>query len=451
MPLRSLFIDMNAYFASVEQQDDPDLRGKPVVVVPTDAETTACIAASYEAKAFGIRTGTPVWEARRLSRNTVIFRIANHRRYVLMHNRIVKAVGSVIPVERIMSIDEMTCRLLGDERRPERVVELALAVKAAIRSLAGEYMRCSIGVGPNGMLAKVASDMKKPDGLTVLADEAMPDALYGLDIEDFPGIGPRMARRFKLHGVFTVRQLFAMPLKPLCEVWGSKVLGGRWYRLLRGEDVLDEPTRRQTVSHSHVLPPDLRNDKGAYGVMVRLTHKAAARLRKIEYWAGAVSVHISFLDYETLPPDEPLPDVEVAAPPETYGLDPEVGWVEPPDSKPPRKPQRRSRSWDAGCHLPLCQDTPGILRAVANLWDQRPKGTPFKIGMVLSDLRPARSATPSLFEEDRKAADLSHAMDEVNREFGASVIHFGAMHGMKDAAPSRIAFTQIPDFDRRVN
>jgi len=85
------------------------------------------------------------------------------------------------------------------------------------------------------------------------------------------------------------------------------------------------------------------------------------------------------------------------------------------------------------------------------LWKVRPTGEPFQVGMVLSDLRPARSATPSLFEDDRKAADLSRAMDKVNAEFGASVVHFGAMHGMEAAAPNRIAFTQIPDFDRRVS
>ena len=82
---------MNAFFASVEQQDDPSLRGKPVAVIPTQAETTCCIAASYEAKKFGIKTGTAVWEARKLSRGAIIFRVANHRRYVLAHNQIVDA------------------------------------------------------------------------------------------------------------------------------------------------------------------------------------------------------------------------------------------------------------------------------------------------------------------------------------------------------------------------
>jgi DNA polymerase-4 len=105
----------------------------------------------------------------------------------------------------------------------------------------------------------------------------------------------------------------------------------------------------------------------------------------------------------------------------------------------------------AGCRFPHRQDTPGVLQAVSDLWARRPPGgAPFKVGMVLTDLRPAASATPSLFEVDRKQTNLSHAMDAVNAEFGASVVHFGGMWGLKDAAPTRVAFTQIPDFDRRV-
>src|SRR5262249_26288030 len=141
-----------------------------------------------------------------------------------------------------------------------------------------------------------------------------------------------------------------------------------------------------------------------------------ARLRKINYWVGAISVSVSFLE-----------DAKAKS-----------GWGR--------------AGWDAGCRVPHCQDTPNILRAVAELWQKRPKDRmPFQVGVVLANLKPAKSATPSLFEDDRKAAELSHAMDEVNAEFGASIVHFGAMHGMKDAAPTRVAWTQIPDFDRRVN
>lgn len=456
MPLRCLFIDMNAFFASVEQQDDPSLRGKPVGVIPTQAETTCCIAASYEAKKFGIKTGTAVWEARKLSGGTIIFKIADHQRYVLAHNQIVDAVRSIIPVERIISIDEMTCRLVGDQRQLGQAFEIAHRVKAAIKERAGECLNCSIGIAPNEMLAKVASDLEKPNGLTLFASEDLPSVLHPLKLDDFPGIGPRMVRRFNLHGVFTVRQLCEMSARSLSDVWGSKVIGGRWFRLLRGQDVAYEPTRRQTVSHSHILPPNLRNEAGAFGVLVRLTHKAAARLRKLEHWTGAVSVDVSFQDHpSSLLPDGPTTAYEAKPQVLTLpdGLDP--NWkLEEPESDKPTPKLRRWRSqqrWGAGCHLPLCQDTPTILRAVENLWEQHPPGIPFKVGMVLTDLRQHRSATPSLFEEDRKATDLSYAMDEVNKEFGASVIHFGTMHGMKDTAPTRIAFTQIPDFDRKVN
>jgi DNA polymerase-4 len=228
-----------------------------------------------------------------------------------------------------------------------------------------------------------------------------------------------MERRLNLYGIFTARQLCAAPAKTLGTVWGSRMIGEKWYRLIRGEDVPEKPTRRQTVSHSHVLPPELRTEAGAFGILVRLTHKATARMRKIGYWAGAVGVSVRYKD-----------DEAAAADP--------VGWGR--------------TSWGAGCRFPHCQDTPGILREVSNLWRQRPPGgVPMKVGMVLADLRPARSATPSLFPEERQDADLSHAMDAVNREFGASVVYFGSMYGMRDQAPNRIAFTQIPDFDRQVS
>jgi DNA polymerase-4 len=402
---------MNSFFASCEQQDDPKLRYRPVAVIPTDAQTTACIAASYEAKAFGVKTGTPVWEARKLCPK-ITFVVADHKRYVVMHNRVVAAVGSVVPIESVMSIDEMSCRLVGDERKPEAAAGIARRVKHAVRELAGDYMSCSIGIGPNVMLAKVAADMQKPDGLTMLPDDAMPRALYKLKLNDFPGVGPRMERRLKLLGIFTVEQFCRAPAKTLAEVWGSKLLGERWFRLLRGEDVADTPTRRQTVGHSHVLPPELRTDEGAYGVLMRLVHKAAARLRKIGYWCGAVSVGASFMG------------------------------AEPGDSV----------WWEESVRVPRCHDTPAIVAAAMKLWERRVRDRrPFKVGTVLSDLVPARSATPSLFDEDRQGEDISRALDAVNGQFGASVVYLGAMFGMRDAAPTRIAFTQIPDFDKRVN
>ena len=315
-----------------------------------------------------------------------------------------------------MSIDEMTCRLLGEERRPERATEAALRIKAAIRERAGEYLTCSIGIAPNTLLAKVAADMKKPDGLTVIDQSDLPRALHGLKLQDFPGIGPRMARRLNLFGILAVGQFCALSERGMAEAWGSKVHGSRWYRLLRGEDVVEPRSRRQTVSHSHILPPDLRTDTGlVWGA--RETDPQGRGPSAEDRFLGRGGVGqcgISRRGANRAVGMEPL-GVERLAPRPALS-----GYAEHP----------------AGRRTAVARAARG--RAIPG------RNGPLGPG-------PGESATPSLFEDDRKAAELSHAMDEVNREFGASVVHFGAMHGLEDAAPNRIAFTQIPDFDRRVS
>jgi len=403
MPLRYLFVDMNAYFATCEQQDHPQFRGRPIAVVPVKAETGCCIAASYEAKAKGVKTGTPVWQARQVCPGIELV-LARPERYVQFHKLIVKAVGRCVPVKSVMSIDEMSCGLIGDERRPENAEAIARNIKREIFESVGDWMRCSIGVGPNVMLAKVAGDCQKPDGLTVFDDATLEERLGKLKLTDFPGIGPRMEKRFHRAGITSTKQLLGLSVGGLSRVWGSRVHGERWWYLLRGHDVPDIATRRRTVGHSHVLPPVLRTDEGARGVMVRLIHKAAARLRGLDHWTSRLSVGVSYLD----------------------------------------RP-----SWEASCHLPQCQDTLNILLAFGHLWDAKPRtrGTPIKVSMVLTHLTPTRFATPSLFEQDRQLTTLSHTMDKINKAFGRNAIHFGALFGAEDSAPVRIGFTNIPEFN----
>ena len=126
--LRSLYVDLNSYFASVEQQLRPELRGKPIGVLPVLADTTCCIAASIDAKRYGIRTGTPVWQARKLHKN-IIFVQARPATYVEYHHRIVAAVESCTPVTAVLSIDEMTCDLMGSEQQETLAIALAKRIK----------------------------------------------------------------------------------------------------------------------------------------------------------------------------------------------------------------------------------------------------------------------------------------------------------------------------------
>src|SRR5215472_7587872 len=143
-----LFVDLNSYFASVEQQDRPELRGKPVRVVPMLADTTCCIAASYEAKAFGVRTGTIVADARRMCPDIVLVE-GRHELYVEYHHRVVEAVESCLPVTTVCSIDEMACRLMGRERPLLAAMDLARKVKARIRDRVGDCLRSSVGLATN--------------------------------------------------------------------------------------------------------------------------------------------------------------------------------------------------------------------------------------------------------------------------------------------------------------
>lgn len=400
-PLRRVFVDMNAYFASVEQQEDPRLRGRPIGVVPVMARTSCCIAASYEAKKFGIKTGTPVWEALRLCPRIKLV-LARHEKYVEYHDRIVRAVGRCLPVDRILSIDEMVCNLIGEEREPANAERIARQIKAEIRRSVGEYVKCSIGIAPNTMLAKVGTDLQKPDGLVIIRGDELPHRLHSLKLTDFSGIGPRMEKRFHRFGIFSVEQLCALSAKTMSTIWSSQVHGNRWYHLLRGDEVIDKPTKRQTVGHSHVLPPELRTHPGAYGVMVKLIHKAAARLRALNHWCGQMAVSIRY---------------------------------------------DHGDRWEAACKVIRTQDTLSLLQAFEKLWPQRLPGQPTQVGMVLFDLTPTPMTTPSLFDDDRDLVRVSHAMDKINRQFGKNTIHFGTLCGSEETAPTRIAFTQIPEFD----
>jgi DNA polymerase IV len=140
-----LFLDLNAFFASCEQQEAPALRGKPVIVVQTPTESAVAIAASYVAKASGIKIGTVVREARRLCPDVIAMQ-PNHRLYTDYHERILKAVDTCLPVEKVIVDHEMACRLMRTERQVEVARELALKVKRALREQVGDCLTCSIGI-----------------------------------------------------------------------------------------------------------------------------------------------------------------------------------------------------------------------------------------------------------------------------------------------------------------
>ena len=320
--------------------------------------------------------------------------------YVEVHEKILAAVDSVLPIHKVTSIDEMFCKLGLRQRTLDEALAVAREVKEAVHDRVGEYLLCSIGLAPNRFLAKIAGKMQKPDGLTALSPQDLPHKLYSLSLRDLTGIGKRMHARLEHHGITTVKQLCFCSMDQLRLVWKG-VVGERWWYALRGYDLPEQPTRRRTLSHSHVLPPEFRTPEGAKAVLVRLLHKAAARLRKLGYWAGGLGVGLSYT---------------------------------------------RREKWKSTTPLTPCQDTQTMVQALSALWKSRPSaGTPLKVSVVLYDLVHDTCRTPSLFVEDSRRSELARAMDAVNSRFGANAVYLAAMHRSLHAAPSRIAFTHIPD------
>jgi DNA polymerase-4 len=420
-----LFLDMNAYFASVEQQMRSSLRGRPVAVVPTQTDTTCCIAASYEARPFGIRTGTQVGEARRRCPSLRIV-TARPSVYVRVHHEIIAAVETVLPVEQICSIDEMACRLSPQHRPPAEAIAVAHQVKQAIARQVGTSLRCSVGLATNRFLAKVASNLKKPDGLSVITREDLPHKLHSMALDDFPGIAQGMLARLHRYGVYTTAQLCALSRNQMREAWQS-VLGQQWWYWLQGDDIplthvgTKGPTLRRTVGHSHVLPPKLRTDAGAQGVLVRLIHKAAMRLRKLEHWAGRMELHVSYLG--------------------------DSGF------NAANRPWKRTAPWKRTIHLGRCQDTSVMLQALATAWRERPpndrfpRKRPLKVSITLFNLTPTSSTTQPLFDQQRQATRAAHTMDAINAQFGADCVYLAPLHHSRQTAPMRIAFTHIPEVE----
>ena len=400
MTLRSLLVDFNSYFASVEQQAEPRLRGKPLGVVPMLADTTVCIAASIEAKTFGVKTGTRVDEARRLCPG-IEFVVARHELYIDFHHRAVAVVDSLVPVRAVLSIDEMDCELTGRWREPARAMDIAHRVKAALAAQIGGCLRTSIGIGPNTFIAKTASDLVKPDGLVMIEKSELPGRLFDLPVRALSGIGKQMEKRLHAHGIRTVEDLAARSRDELRAVWGG-VGGDDMYDRIRGEEQRARESETRSISHSSVLGPDHRSPEHAFAVMNRLTQKAAMRLRKANFYAGRLTIGLKYLD---------------------------------------------GSHWATEMRLVDTQDTVAFLHALDRLWSKRPQDqrTILRVEMAFSDFVPEAQHTGSLFAAEAKSRSLYEALDRLNARFGKQAVYFAGAHPARDRGGLHIAFNHIPD------
>jgi len=408
MSLRYIFLDFDSFFASVEQQFRPELRGKPVGIVPMlGVDTTCCIAASYEAKAYGVKTGTAVREARYLCPG-ITFIEASHTRYVKIHRRLKELIHEVIYVEEVLSIDEMYGRLPPHWQEPEVAQDKACEIKSLIRDKVGADLTVSIGIAPNRFIAKLASKLNKPNGLVCVDFKDLPLALYSMELSEITGIGRRMLERLRTARILNMEDLYGASRRKLHRIWGS-LEGDRMWYALRGIELPPVETKKSTIGHSHVLPPRLRTFHGAYATLQRMLQKACRRLRADGYFTGCMLVQVKF------------------------GFD---------------------LRWAAETHCFPTQDSVALGHLLDGLWADRPKGAPkpTKVGVTFTKLIHRKNHTASLFPEDNdlRRMQLQHTMDQVNRAHGGRTLYYAnSMEAQKDydAAPMRIAFTHIPDLE----
>jgi DNA polymerase-4 len=396
-PLRWLYLDMNAYFASVEQAEDPSLVGRPVAVVPMLADSTFIIAASRECKKLGVKTGMRVGDAK-LKIPEILLIPGRPALYVHYHRRIQEVTEQVLPINKVCSIDEMKYRLLGEEREPEEARKIAALMKRALFEGVSPVMTASVGIAPNAFLAKLGTDLQKPDGLVVIESKDLPEKIRGLKLTEFAGINRKMEARLKAVGIFTSDDMVTKSEQELRRAFQS-VTGARWWYLIRGEELPEQADPQKSLSHSHVLPPELRTRQGARDVLLRLAHKAAARLRSKELEAGSLSIYVS----------------------------------------------GRGKGWEAHTHLDGCQDTFTLIQEILKLWEGADFESCQQVGLNLTDLFPFGQRTPSLFsdlEKKREAVKASQAMDAINQKFGKNSVFLASLEKVKGTATEKIAFNK---------
>jgi len=406
-----LYLDFDGFFASVEQQARPALRGKPIGIVPFDGTIHTCvIACSKEAKALGVKNVMRLGDAKKICPDLVLVPQSPDL-YRRAHNALIAEINSVIPVTAVKSIDELCCKLEQQDIKAPR--ELAQNVKAAIAEGVGPFVTCSIGFAANRNLAKIACKMDKPNGTTIWSPDIMPEPLNHIAFDDVSGIGSRMQKRLAGAGIHDVKSFMAIEPKHARKIWGN-VHGEKLWYSLHGYDVKADKSKRGMFGHGRVLPPALRTFEGAYNCSRILLIKAARRMRREKYNAGTVHLWLSL-----------------------------------------RGPSKKSEySWANTHKLYSASDDKACLSGLDAAWDTAKYEVPKKyrivrVGVTLGDLSPSDTRQLDFLLNDdperRKWEKLTSAIDGLNAQYGKSLVTMGPwVLPAGGNLGGKISFTRIP-------
>jgi len=402
-----LHLDMDSFFASVEQQANPKLAGKPVGIIK-DEGRNCIIAASREAKRLGIKTGTATYEAKKICPN--IFLVpADFDKYFSVTKRFIEICSRFSPDLEVFSIDELfldVTRVVRDFREIRNVRDVCNKIKETIKKELGEYITCSIGISYNRLLAKLASDIKKPNGIFEITKENRDEVLFSAKLTDLCGLGPRLEKRLLNMGITNFKTLREMPLENLQIVFGP-FWSVELKRMSYGEDDsllkrVGEIPKAKSVSRTFTLYKNTTDKEEIRGVLRNLCEEAAFKAREMGMRGREVGVSIRGELWSCLPAGRQVGSGS--------GMGSGGG----------------ERSGDYGHrNLKYYIDNGGeFFEIIWKLFEEMKwPGSVRFLGVWLSLLKPVKETNLSIFKEDYKKETLDRAMDSVNKKFGELTVY----------------------------
>ena len=297
MPAKKIIhVDLDAFFASVEQLDNPELKGRPVIVGGSIKERGVVSTASYEARAFGVQSAQPIARARKLCPQGVFLRVRMDR-YREISGRVLKILSSCTPKVEPVSIDEAFLDITGCEKLFGKAEDIAREIKTRIKKQVG--LTCSLGVAPNKFLAKVASGMQKPDGLVIVKDNDKESFLANLPVGKIWGVGKVTQRELQQMGIYTIRQLGELSFSELQKTFGR--IGARLYNLSHGIDRTPVLTDRKikSMSSETTFPHDIFERRVLEKTLYELSVKVSKTLRNKGLGAKSIQLKVRFSDFTT--------------------------------------------------------------------------------------------------------------------------------------------------------
>ena len=298
-----LHVDMDAFFASVAERDNPELKGKPVVIGMGARGVVS--AANYEARKFGIHSAMPVGRARRLAPHA-IFLPVDMARYQEVSEHVMEIFHSFTPWVEPISLDEAFLDVTGSQKLLGTGREIAVAIRKKVEEQEG--ITCSVGIAPSKFIAKLASAHCKPNGMLEITADRILTFLHPLPIQAMWGVGPKTAETLERLGLRTIEDIAKLPRATLIRALGE-ANGASLYELAWGRDYRDvtpeEPDR--SISAAETFAQDLDNPEEILTEFLRLTERATARLRDRELFSKTVGIKVRFADFSTINRTKTLP------------------------------------------------------------------------------------------------------------------------------------------------